>query len=146
MSPVPDTYAGWGHPGQAPRRVDPRGDRGSAAVEFVLVGILLTALFAALLQLGLNLHIRNVLVACAAEGARYGANADRTPADGAERARELIGESLSARFSQDVTASVEEREGAALVVVTVRAPLPVVALLGPDRTLVATGHALQEGT
>ncbi len=144
MSPAPDARV----PTPAARLLGvrgPAGDRGSSAVEFVLVGILLTGLFAALLQLALNLHIRNVLVACAAEGARYGANADRAPQDGATHARGLIVDSLSARFAQDVTAAVEERDGAVLVVVTVRAPLPVVALLGPERALVATGHALREG-
>ena len=45
-------------------------DDGSAVVDFTLVGILLTFLFLALLQLGLALHVRNTLVASAAEGAR----------------------------------------------------------------------------
>lgn len=127
------------------RRVAARCDRGSATAEFVLVGILLTVLFLALLQLGLDLHIRNVLVASAAEGARYGANADRTPADGAEHARGLIRTALSERFASEVSAGVETVNGTEVVVVTVRAPLPVVALLGPARGLVASGHALREG-
>ena len=53
------------------RRLDPAyDDGGSAVVDFTLVGILLTFLFLALLQLGLALHVRNTLVASAAEGAR----------------------------------------------------------------------------
>ena len=40
----------------------PRDD-GAAVVEFVLVGVLLTALFLALVQLGLALHVRNTLQA-----------------------------------------------------------------------------------
>ena len=59
--------------------VSPRTTTGSAVVDFTLVGVLLTFLFLALLQLGLALHVRNTLVASAAEGARYGANADRNP-------------------------------------------------------------------
>ncbi len=120
-------------------------DRGSAVVEFALVAVLLTALFLALVQLGLDLHIRNVLVASAAEGARYGANADRTPSDGAERTRAIVRTALDDRFAADVRADVETVEGAPVVVVTVRAPLPLVALLGPAHSLVARGHALQEG-
>lgn len=122
-----------------------RSDRGSAPVEFVLVGTLLTVLFLALLQLGLDLHIRNVLVASASEGARYGANADRRPDDGAAHTRALIRNALSDRFATDVRAGVESANGTEIVVVTVRAPLPIVALLGPARTLVASGHALREG-
>lgn len=120
-------------------------ERGSAAVEFVLVAILLTALFLGLLQLGLDLHIRNVLIASASEGARYGANADRVPEDGAAHARELIRGALSERFASDVSADVQAAGGTEIVVVTVRAPLPLVALLGPARSLVASGHALREG-
>ena len=61
------------------------GDRGSAVVEFVLVGTLLVALFLGVLQLGLYLHMRNVVVASLAEGAREAANADRDCADGTAR-------------------------------------------------------------
>ena len=131
--------------------VDPHGrphgrrDAGAAAVEFVLVGVLLTALFLAIVQLGMDLHVRNVLVASASEGARYGANANRVPAEGADRARELIGEALSARFAGDVSAGTEVVDGAETVVVRVRAPLPVFAWYGPGGTLRVSGHALREG-
>lgn len=127
------------------RRRELRNDRGAAAVEFVLVGLLLTTLFLGLLQLGLNLHIRNVLIASASEGARYGANADRVPEDGAAYARTLIRSALSDRFATDVTAGVGVADGAEVVVVTVRAPLPLVALLGPAGSLRVSGHALREG-
>ncbi|MGZ4598201.1 MAG: TadE/TadG family type IV pilus assembly protein, partial [Actinomycetes bacterium] len=74
-------------------------DEGAAIVDFTLVGILLTVLFLALLQLGLALHVRNTLVASAAEGARYAANADRSPASGAAVTRQLIRDSLADSFA-----------------------------------------------
>jgi Flp pilus assembly protein TadG len=126
------------------RRVDV-GQRGSAPVEFVLVGILLTVLFLAIVQLGLDLHVRNVLVASASEGARYGTNADRLPADGVTRTRDLITTALSARFARDVSAGIEQANGADLVVIRVRAPLPVFAWYGPSDVLSVAGHALREG-
>jgi Flp pilus assembly protein TadG len=43
------------------RRRDIAGERGSAVVEFVLVSVLLTAMFLAVLQIGLALHVRTVL-------------------------------------------------------------------------------------
>ncbi|MGB5017615.1 MAG: TadE family protein, partial [Candidatus Nanopelagicales bacterium] len=49
--------------------------RGSAAVEFVLVAPLVLLIFAALVQIGIAVHVRATLVACAAEGARAGAEA-----------------------------------------------------------------------
>ena len=123
---------------------DPGRDRGSAIVEFTLVGVLLTALFLALLQLGLALHVRNTLAASAAEGARYAANADRAPEDGAAVTRELIRDSLADSFAEDVSAGFETVSGVATVYVEVEATLPVVGLLGPPRAIRVRGHAMDE--
>lgn len=119
-------------------------DRGSAVVEFVLVALLVTVVFSGVLQLALFLHVRNTLIDCAAEGARYGALADRDPQDGADRARELIVSAVSVAYAQDVTATQTVRDGLTLVVVEVSAPLPLAGLLGPPGRLEVAGHALQE--
>ncbi|WP_199424001.1 TadE family protein [Actinotalea solisilvae] len=119
-------------------------DAGSAIVDFVLVGALTTVLFAGVLQLTLALHVRATLVDCAAEGARYGALADRTPADGAARTRELIAVSLSPRFADDVVAEAVTLDGLPVVRVQVTAALPVLGPLGPAGSLVVDGHALEE--
>jgi Flp pilus assembly protein TadG len=121
-----------------------RGDSGSAVVDFVLVGALLTLVFVGVVQLAVVLHVRNTLVDCASEGARFGALADRTPDDGAARTRELIGMSLSPRYADDVTATTTDVDGVAVVQVRVRSPLPVIGLLGPSRGLDLTGHGVQE--
>jgi Flp pilus assembly protein TadG len=126
------------------RRPCRAGDDGSAVVDFVLVGILLTFLFLALLQLGLALHVRNTLVASAAEGARYGANADRTPSEGAAVTRQLIRDSLADSFADHVTSGTETVDGVVTVVVRVQARLPVFGLLGPPRGISVRGHALEE--
>ena len=128
---------------------DPRphvahGEDGSAVVEFTLVGVLLTALFLALLQLGLALHVRNTLLASAAEGARYAANADREPTDGADVTRALIRASLADSFADGVTSGVETVGGVPTVWVQVDARLPLVGLLGPPRGLRVRGHAVEE--
>jgi Flp pilus assembly protein TadG len=130
---------------RAQRRAVIRGEGGSAVVEFSLVGVLVVALFLGLVQLGIALHVRTTLVACAADGARFAANADRSPDEGAARARELISQSLSPRFARDVSAGYEHVAGAPTIVVEVRTALPVIGLLGPDRSLVVRGHALEEG-
>ncbi|MBC7550741.1 MAG: pilus assembly protein [Cellulomonas sp.] len=122
----------------------PRGDVGSAIVDFALVAGLVTLVFAAVLQLTLALHVRNTLVDCAAEGARYAALADRTPADGAARTRDLIGMSLATGFADDVTAVDRELGGLAVVEVQVSAPLPAARLLGPAGTRTVTAHAHRE--
>lgn len=53
--------------------------------DFVLVSVLLVALFLMVFQVGLLFHVRTVIASSAAEGARYGAAANRTPAQGAAR-------------------------------------------------------------
>jgi len=110
-----------------------------------MVGALLTLLFVGVVQLAVVLHVRNTLVDCASEGARYGAFADRTAADGAARARELIGLSLSQRYADDVTATTTVLDGVPVVEVRVSAPLPVVGLLGPTTGITVTGHGVDEG-
>jgi len=124
--------------------VSPRDDRGSAIVEFTLVGVLLTVLFLAVLQLGLALHVRNTLAASAAEGARYAANADREPVDGEAVARQLIRDSLADSFARGVTSGFETVDGVPTVYVQVDATLPLVGVLGPPRGIRVRGHALEE--
>jgi hypothetical protein len=117
-----------------------RGDGGAVLPEFVAVTAVVTLVFAALLQLALALHVRTVLVDCIAEGARYGALADRTPADGAARARELISAALSPRFAQAVDAETGVVDGLAVVRVSAQAPLPAVGLVGTATTVEVVGH------
>ncbi len=107
--------------------------------------MLLVALLAGVLQLALALHVRNTLIDSASEGARYGALSDSSPDAGARRTRELIAMSLSAGYGDDVTATTVSDGGMDLVEVRVRAPLPVLGLLGPGGTLVVTGRAVAEG-
>lgn len=116
-------------------------ERGSAVVDFVLVGGLLTMFFLAIIQLTLVLHVRNTLIDAAASGARYGTLADRNAADAGDRTTELIGMALNADFAQDVTTSEVTYQGIRALEVTVRAPLPVIGLIGPREALEVKGHA-----
>lgn len=105
---------------------------------------LVVLFFLAAFQLGLSLYIRNTLIAHAAEGARYGARADSTPADGADRARSLIGSSVRASYADNVTAFRTTDGGVAVVQVRVVAPLPVVGPWGPSGELTVSGRAYAE--
>ncbi|MDC7120234.1 pilus assembly protein [Cellulomonas fimi] len=122
----------------------PFHDGGSAVVDFVLVGALVTVLFVAVVQLALAQHVRNTLVDCAAEGARYGALDGHDPADAVARARDLVTQSLSATYAADVSAVRTTLDGIEVVEVTVRAPLPVIGLVGPGGALTVRGHAYAE--
>lgn len=116
-------------------------DSGSAVVDFVLVGALLTVIVVAVIQLALVLHVRNTLTDAAASGARYGTLADRNAQDGVERARQLISGSLSPEFAQDISYARTEDAGHTMLKVTVRSPLPVIGLIGPQGGIEVAGHA-----
>ncbi|WP_394552485.1 TadE/TadG family type IV pilus assembly protein [Agromyces sp. MMS24-JH15] len=120
-------------------------ERGSAVAEFALVGVILTALALAVVQLALALHVRNTLLDAAAEGARYAALAGASTDDGVARTRALIGAALSDGYAADVSGRVESPGGVEVVAITVRAAIPVIGLLGPERGLEVTGHAAVEG-
>ncbi|WP_216853616.1 TadE/TadG family type IV pilus assembly protein [Phytoactinopolyspora halotolerans] len=112
--------------------------------EFTLISALLAILFLAILQMAFVVHVRNTLIASAAEGARYAANANRTLADGAARTEALIAESLSPSLARDVTSRMIDLDGAATVEVNVVTTLPLAGLLGVDRGLSVSGHAVAE--
>lgn len=122
-------------------------DSGAAPVDFVLLAGLLTLLFLMVVQLGIALHVRNVLASAAAEGARYGANADFTDHRGAaqQRTEDIITSELGGSFATGVTATTVNVGGQPVVEVDVKAGLPLVALWGTARTVEVRGHALQEG-
>ncbi|HEV2890566.1 MAG TPA: TadE/TadG family type IV pilus assembly protein [Frankiaceae bacterium] len=127
-------------------------DDGAAVVEFVLVGVLLLTLFMGIAQVGLYLHMRNVIVASLAEGAREAANADRDCADGVARARDLVRDAIGDKVADGLTFDVPPDGcetttdgGAVLVRVRAHGPLPLlfppIGSVGMD----ATAHAFKEG-
>lgn len=121
-------------------RSDP-GERGSAVAESVMVMALLALLFAAILQFGIVIHVRNTLIDAASAGARYGALGDRTPGDGAVRARDLLTGSIPGGEGVEVSAEVVGGGGADLVRVTVRTQMPMIGFLAGPVGLEADGHA-----
>jgi Flp pilus assembly protein TadG len=121
-----------------------RDDRGSAPAEFVMVAGLLTVLVLSVIQLGLVLLIRNTVLDAAAEGARFGALADNTPADGVARTADLIGSALGPAYAGDISVATVDYLGHPAIEVTVRAPLPLVGLVGVPDGLEVSGHAAIE--
>ncbi len=110
-----------------------------------MVSILLLVLSLGVFQLGLVLYVRNSIIAAASEGARSGARADATPAEGAGRTVALIEAALSDRFARDVTARERIVDGGVRAVeVTVVAPIPVIGLLGPSGVMTLRGRAFSE--
>jgi hypothetical protein len=123
-----------------------RQEEGSAAVEFVLVMIVLLPLFLGILQLGLFLHVRNTLVACAHEGARQAANYDASLGDGRAETFDCISGVLSAGMARDIDPVPDDAAGQNLVVMRVTATMPAMGLWGPTFDFTVEGHAVKEPT
>jgi Flp pilus assembly protein TadG len=131
-------------PGSRIRNDGLRDDTGSAVVEFVLVGVLLTVLTLSVIQLGLALLIRNTVLDAASEGARYGALADNSIGDGVDRTRDLITTALGAGYAKDITVARGSYDGYPADIVTVKTPLPLIGLIGIPNGLEVHGHAAIE--
>ena len=122
-------------------------DDGAAVVDFVLVVTLLLTLFLIVFQVGVVLHVRNVLVASAAEGARYAAAADRTPDEGAARAKDAIAQALGQGIADSITCAAvpgADVGGAPVVDIRCTGPLPVVFIPAGPLHITVHGHALEE--
>ncbi|WP_430867417.1 TadE/TadG family type IV pilus assembly protein [Demequina aurantiaca] len=126
-------------PSPAVRR---RQDAGNATVEFLLVAILVVAVALGVIQLALSLHVRNILISSAHEGAHYAALSDRSLGDGEARAQTLVSGALGA-IPAEFTARQIALDGVPAVELTVVAKVPVVGMWGVGEQHV-TAHALAE--
>lgn len=128
-----------------PRRVLARGsgdDTGSAVVDFVLVGTLLLFLFLGIVQIGLILHMRNVVTANAAEAARYAANLNVDPGAGGAKATQLTAAELSRTVADSMTCS--SRLTGHLVTVDCAGQLPLSFLPLGSVHVHTVAHAVKE--
>jgi hypothetical protein len=111
-----------------------------------MVGGLVVLLGMGVFQLALVLYVRNALISDASAGARLGARAGASPAEGAARTRDLITRDLTASYAQGVTAAQQTTSaGVQVVAVTVSAPVPVIGLVGSTGVMTVSGRAFQEG-
>lgn len=119
-------------------------ERGAAVSEFAMLAGLVSVLLLAAAQLALALHLHNTATAHVIEGARYGARADSTPADGAARARTLLESSLPGTGGVSVTAGRTVVAGVEVVEVSASLDLPVFGPFGPADAMTVVGQAYAE--
>lgn len=117
-------------------------DDGNVVVEFVLVSILVITIAMGVIQLAVALHVRNMLISAASEGARLAATNDRGLDDGVFRTKYLLSESLGG-YDIHVTGSDTVIDGAPATQVTVTAPVPVFGMWGVG-TMSVSGRAFEE--
>lgn len=121
-----------------------RSQRGSALVDFALVAVVLVPLFFGVLQIGLIWHVKTTLTSAASEGARYGAAYNRSYVDGRTRTSQVVEEVFGSDFQKEVAVSESSVEGQPVVVVSVKAKVPVLAFWGPTVTVDVEAHAIKE--
>ena len=121
-------------------------ESGSAVVDFVMVGALVIVVFVALLQVALGVYARNVLADAAGDGARRAALVGGTEAEARRRVQTLSDAALRRGYVDTVTVSRVPSGDLTIVEVTVKAPFPLLGLLGPGGTLTVTGRAVDESS
>ncbi|WP_243106941.1 TadE/TadG family type IV pilus assembly protein [Actinomyces lilanjuaniae] len=114
--------------------------------DFVMVGALVLAVAASLLQLALGLHVRNVLTDAAGEGARRAALVGGTRQEAEQRVRSLVDSALAEGYVQEVAMTRHQVDDLVVVEVRVTAPLPLLGLVGPGGVVGVTGHAVDEAS
>jgi Flp pilus assembly protein TadG len=124
---------------QGAKRTD---DAGAVLVEFTLVAILVVIIALGVIQLAAALHVRNMAISAASEGARLAAAHDRGLAEGEARTRDLL-ESSIGDVSATVEASTSTVFGADAVLMEVELPVPVFGLWGVG-SMHVRAHALKE--
>lgn len=117
-------------------------ERGSATTEFVFVSALLLVLTMGLMQFALAMYARNVAIDAAIDGAFHAALADRSLADGAQRAEDAFSQALPG-LSADVSASEFNAGFGTAVRIELRTAMPVLGLWGPE-VLVVRADAPQQ--
>jgi TadE-like protein len=130
-------------------RPRPAPDAGAATVDFVLVALPLLFLLLGVLQVAAYLHLRAVVVAGAAEGARHAAAAGMSIRDGGRWAERVLADGVSARTAAGLDCVAFEMPGSSgsvLVAVRCRGAVPgLVAALGPVLPVDVAAHAVKEG-
>lgn len=125
-------------------------DAGAAAVDFVLVSVLLVLLLLGVLQTAVYFYARNVAAASAADAARYAAAEGVDPRDGGPRAEQLIRGGLDAADAAALHCAGRPGRDAAsgLATTTVRCTGHLRLLFLPLRlplTVDVTSSVLKEG-
>lgn len=106
--------------------------------------LVLLPLFMGIFQLGLFLHMRNTLTACAHEGARIAANFNGSLGNGKAWTSQCIADTSSGGWVNSVTPRNDQGPGAGMVVMEVDAHMPWFGIWGNGMDFTPTGHAVKE--
>ena len=120
-----------------------RADDGAAPVEFALITPLLLLVALAVLQLALVLHVREVAVGAASQGARVAAMTNGDLLQGKARAVRVLHQSIAAPALRSTHARIDREGPVPVAAVDMTLDLPIVGMFGPT-TMTVTGRSLLE--
>jgi hypothetical protein len=127
--------------GAAGRTGPPAGERGSAVAESTMVLGLLALVFLTLVQGAVAVHARNAMIDAASAGARYGALADRSAADGVARTESLLESGVVSAIGTSVTAENMDEGGVPVLRITVTGRMPLLGFWDSPVEWEVHGHA-----
>jgi hypothetical protein len=119
-------------------------ERGSAPVEFALVGVLLVAVALTVLQIAFVAHIRAVAIDSAIAGAAHAALADTTDYEGVIRVTELVTSGIAGSLVRSVSITSGEVAGKTIASVTIRLAVPAIGPWLAIADTEVTGRAFRE--
>lgn len=119
---------------------------GSQVVSHTLVQALVVFVALGLMQLAFALHVRNIAIDAASEGARYASLSGATLIEGEARTRALLEAGVGTHVIDSVDAHTESRAEGTMIVMTVSTHLPIVGPFGPARAITLRAHAWKEPT
>ncbi|MFK4789958.1 TadE/TadG family type IV pilus assembly protein [Microbacterium sp. ZW T5_56] len=118
-----------------------RDERGSAVVEFTLVGTLLTLMTVAVIQIGIVIHVRNTVHDAAVQAAYEAALADVTADQVESIVRDVVRSAVGSDLVGDVRSSYTDALGVPTLEVRVTAVLPLIVFVGIPDGLEVVGRA-----
>ncbi len=108
-----------------------------------MVLALLVVVFLTLVQAAVAVHARNGMIDAASAGARYGALADRTAADGVARTEEILDAGAVSALGTRVTSADLSDGGTPVLRITVTGSMPVFGLWASPIEWEVHGHAFK---
>lgn len=116
-----------------------QNESGSIVAESALVIALVTLLCGSIVQLGVILYTRNIMIDAALAGARYAALADRNLSDGVDRTSTILTSSIPNTDTAAISISSEPQEH--IISVTVQHQLPILGFFTAPVPLSVTAQA-----
>ena len=115
-----------------PKSLRSSSERGSAVIDFVLVGVPLVLMAVTLLSISISNYAVAVMRDIAIESARYAALADQSTAEGCKKATELIKSAFTLNLATQVFCAAGADLAGEQIGVKLKMPFPIIGLIASN--------------